>query len=59
MAVSTVKRNGGILAIPAGIETTLRASGTIRAHKTIASPYFTNQRSARSSRSSSTRSQEP
>jgi len=54
--VSSAKRQTGIFDKPAGIETTLRANGTIRPKSTIQLPYLSNQPSARSRSASVTRS---
>ena len=45
--VKSVKRQNGIRATPAGSETKVRTIGSIRAKKTVASPWRSNQRSAR------------
>ena len=46
--VSTVKRQNGIRATPAGSEMKVRMIGSIRVKKTVASPWRSNQRSAHS-----------
>ena len=44
--VSQVKRQNGILAMPAGSEMKVRMIGSIREKKTVASPWRWNQSSA-------------
>ena len=46
--VSTLKRQNGMRATPAGSEMNVRMIGSIREKKTVASPCFSNQRSAHS-----------
>ena len=43
-----MKRQNGIRATPAGSEMNVRMIGSIREKKTVASPCFSNQRSAHS-----------
>ena len=47
-SVSTVNRQNGIRATPAGSEMNVRMIGSIRVKKTVASPWRSNQRSAHS-----------
>ena len=44
--VRTEKRMNGMRATPAGSEMNVRTIGSIRVKKTVASPCFSNQRSA-------------
>ena len=44
--VSTVKRQNGIRATPAGSEMNVRTIGSMRVKNTVAEPYFANQSSA-------------
>ena len=44
--VSTVKRQNGIRATPAGSEMNVRTIGSMRVKNTVAAPYFANQSSA-------------
>ena len=44
--VSTVKRQNGIRATPAGSEMNVRMIGSMRVRNTVHEPYFSNQRSA-------------
>lgn len=46
--LSTQRRASGLRIAPAGIDTTVRASGTIRAPSTTGRPQRANQRAARS-----------
>ena len=46
--VSSVKRQKGIRATPAGSEMNVRMIGSMRVKKTVASPWRSNQRSAHS-----------